>query len=562
MTQVLGNVAGTPSRSAWSPLRHSVFRAIWLATVVSNVGTWVQDVGNGWLMTSLSPSPLFVSFVQAATSLPIFLLALPAGALADVVDRRRLLLMTQTWMMLAALVLGVLTLIGLASPYLLLALAFVIGVGAAVNGPAFQAVVPELVPRDELTSAVALNGMGVNLARAVGPAIGGLLVAAAGPGAAFVLNACSFLGVLAVLFQWRREPTHSPLPAERLAAATRAGVRYALHSRPLQAVLARTAAFMLGASAYWALLPVFVRRALGLGPTGYGLLLGCMGVGAFSAVFVLAKVRSRVSDDRLVAAGSVAFALTLAVLAVSRRPAMVAATMFVTGTAWVAVLSSLNVAAQQTAPAWVRARAMSCYLLVWFGTIAAGSVLWGLLASHAGMTVALSAAALVTATSAIAGVWFGLGRGDGPDLSAAHLWADPQLAESPAADAGPVLVRVTYQVRSDRTDAFVAAMRPVRAERRRDGAFSWGLYADVAEPGMYTEVFGVESWLEHLRQHERVTVADMSVQDRTRAFLVEGTSPRVHHLIAAPGGSIGPSRDRPAAVSPGLATAMHQPHEE
>jgi len=539
MTQAMILTPSTAGRSAWSPLRHGVFRAIWLATVASNVGTWVQDVGNGWLMTSLSRSATFVSLVQAATSLPIFLLALPAGALADIVDRRRLLIFTQAWMMVAAMTLGVLTLAGATSPYVLLAFAFTIGVGAALNGPAFQAVVPELVPRDELTSAVALNGMGVNMARAVGPAVGGLLVAAAGPGAAFVLNACSFLGVIAVLLAWRREPTHSTLPAERIIGATRAGLRYALNARPLRHVLARTSAFMLGASAYWALLPLLVRRQLGLGPTDYGLLLGCMGVGAFSSVFVLARLRQRVSSDRLVIAGSIVFATTQACLAVARQPAVVAFTLFVTGAAWVAVQSTLSVNAQLAAPAWVRARAMASYLLVWFGTIAAGSVLWGALASHAGIRTALLAAAVVTAASAASAAFASLGGSETLDLSPAHAWADPPLVNALFADAGPVMVCVDYAVRPGQAEAFVAAMRERRGERRRDGAFSWGLYVDAADPCRFTETFGVESWIEHLRQHDRVTLSDVEAEGRVLSFLVAGAVPRVRHLVAAHPGTVG-----------------------
>jgi MFS family permease len=524
--------SASPS-SAFAPLRHPVFRAVWIATVASNVGTWVQDVGNGWLMTSLSPSPLFVSLVQAATSLPVFLLALPAGALADVVDRRRLLLFTQAWMMLAALSLGMLTLAGLASPGLLLACAAMIGIGAALNGPAFQAVVPELVPRDELTAAVSLNGMALNLARAVGPAVGGLLVAAAGPGAAFMLNAASFLGVIAVLYVWRRQPTHSMLPAERIVGATRAGLRFALHARPLQNVLARTALFMLGASAYWALLPLLVRRQLKLGPTGYGLLLGCMGVGAFCGVFVLARARARVSSHTLVTAAALVFAAALAVVAVARRPVLVAPTLFVTGTAWVTALSSLSVAAQQTAPAWVRARVMACYLLVWFGSMAGGAVLWGAVAVRLGIGPTLGVAAVSMVVAAVAGTKIRLASGNAPDLSPALAWDDPAAAAPPAPDAGPVLVAIEYVVRPGSAEAFIAAMQPVRGERKRDGAFSWCLYSDAASPDRFTETFGVESWLEHLRQHERATVADLSELGQARAHLVDGTAPRVRHLLAA-----------------------------
>ena len=295
------------SASAWSPLRHPVFRALWVVTIISNVGTWMQNVAAAWLMTSLSQSSVMVALVQTATSLPVFFLALPAGALADVVDRRRLLLLTQSWMLLMAMMLGALTLLNLTTPWTLLLLTFSLGIGAATNAPAWQSCMPELVPREDLPGAVALGSVGFNIARAVGPALGGLVIAAAGPGGAFVLNAISFVGVLAVLYRWQHTREQNALPAERFVGAIRAGLRYARHAPELQAVLVRAGAFILCGAALWALLPLRSKNELGYGATGYGALLGCLGAGALIGAGVLPALRSRLANDAMISCTSLLF---------------------------------------------------------------------------------------------------------------------------------------------------------------------------------------------------------------------------------------------------------------
>src|SRR5438552_11595900 len=298
--------AGQPS--AWSPLRHSLFRALWIASVVSNLGTWMEEVGEAWLMTDHTASPFLVSLLQTADSLPIFLLALPAGALADIVDRRRLLLLTQGWMCIAAGGLGILTLLDLTTPWVLLAFTCALGVGTALNVPAWQAIMPELVSREELPSSAALGGIGFNIARSAGPAIGGVIVATAGPGAVFLLNAASFVGLIVVLYRWRRAPRHSVLPTERVAGAVRAGLRYVRYAPALRAVLVRTRAFIVCGSALWGLVPVVGRRELGLTSVGYGVLLGCLGIGAVSGAMALPWLRRRLSADALVATATVLWA--------------------------------------------------------------------------------------------------------------------------------------------------------------------------------------------------------------------------------------------------------------
>jgi MFS family permease len=526
-------LVSTPeTSSAWSPLRYPLFRVLWIATVASNVGTWMQNVAAVWLMTSLTSTPLLVALVQTATSLPVFLVGLAAGALADVVDRRRLLLFTQGWMLVAAAALGILTLAGAATPWVVLALTFAIGLGAALNSPAWQAITNELVPRRELPAAVALGGVGFNLARAVGPALGGAVVAAAGAGVAFLLNAASFLGVMFVLYRWRREPETSTLPGERVFGAIRAGLRYARYAPALPAVLVRAGLFILCGSALWALLPLVARHRLGLGPGGYGVLLGCMGVGAVAGAALLPEARRRVTLDLLVGGASILFAAVTGVLAYASSLLLACAALIAGGAAWMAIMSSLNVAAQIAAPAWVRARALGVYLLVFQGGFAAGSALWGAVAGRAGEPTALACAAVGLVAGLAVVRRYPLG-GEELDLTPSMHWAEPVVAWEPDPEDGPVLVTVEYCIPPEQAREFGHAMCDMRRLRRRDGAMRWGLFVDVAEPSRYLETFLVESWAEHLRQHERVTAADRAVEERARAFHRGDAPPRVSHLISA-----------------------------
>ena len=520
--------------SPWQPLGNPVFRALWLASCASNVGTWMHDTSAAWLMTSLAPSPLMVSLMQTASSLPFFLLALPAGALADIVDRRRLLIATQTWMPAAATALGVSTLAGLTGPWVLLSLTFAIGLGNALNAPAWQATTPELVPHEELAGAVALSSVSVNVARAVGPALGGVLVAALGTGWVFLLNAASFVGVVAVLRRWKREATTaSRLPPEDVPGAMRAGVRYVRHSAPFRAVLVRSAAFVLPASALWALLPLLARHGLALWATGYGLLLGCLGLGALLGALVLPWVRERVTTDRMVRIASVVFAATSAVLAVARVPVIAGAALLAGGTAWMAAMSTLSVAAQNAVPAWVRGRALAVSLLAVQGGLALGGVVWGVVATHGGIPAALLAAAVVVLLGVAATLRFELHGLANLNLLPSATWTLPRTAWELEDDEGPVLVTLEYEVKPSDVDAFLRAIKRLEAIRRRDGAIRWNVYHDVEQPERWLEVFVVESWLEHLRQHERVTATDRVALDAARRFHAGGGGPRIRHHIAA-----------------------------
>lgn len=527
-----------PARAAspWSPLKERTFALIWAATVVSNVGTWIHEVAAGWLMTSLAPSPLMVALVQTATSLPMVLLALPAGALADLVDRRKLLIGVQAAMLVTTAALGLITLVGGVTPGLLLVFTFAVGIGAALSAPAWQAAVPELVPAEKLQPAIALNSLGVNISRAIGPALGGFVIAAAGVAAPFLLNAASFIGIIAALALWRRRQAPSELPVERFTGAIRAGLRYARASRPLRSALLRAAAFFLFASAYWALLPLYAREGLGLPAQGYGLLLGAVGLGAVLGALVLPRLRRRAGPDLMVLGGGLITAAVMGFLALASEAVGAGLALFAAGAAWITVLSSLNVAVQTALPDWVRARGLAVYLTVFFAGMTGGSLLWGQMASLVGIpTTLFVAAGLLALASVVAWRLAPLNAAAELDLHPSQHWSAPMTAAPVPDDRGPVLVTVEYRIDPARTAEFLAAMRPVQAERRRDGAFAYGLYEDAADSGRWLEWFLVESWAEHLRQHARVTRADADVEAEAKAFHLGPEPPVVaHHLPPAP----------------------------
>jgi MFS family permease len=517
--------------TAWAPLRRRQFRALWAAQMASNFGTWMQNVGAAWLMTRLGPSPLMVALVQSATSLPVFLVALPAGAIADLVDRRRLLLFTQTWMLAAAGVLGVLTLSGATTPAILLGLTFALGLGSAMNGPGWQATVSELVPLEELTPAVALNSLSFNVARALGPALGGLVVLLAGSGMTFLLNAVSFLGVIVVLYLWRRKPADSVLPMERMLSAMKAAGRYVRHAPPVKAVLAREAAFVFCAAALWALLPVVAASELKTRAVGYGVLLGFIGAGAVCGATLYTAVRRAFRADVVAAAGSLMFGMGTLALAQVRVFALLCGAMFIAGMAWTWTMSSFNVTAQTSAPAWVRARVLATYLFTFQGGLAAGSAAWGALATRLGLSTALCAAGLGLAAGLLLMLRYRLAETTPPDVEPSLHWPEPALAVEPEPHHGPVLITVEYRVVPENAGLFREAMREMARIRRRDGAVDWGLYHDAADPNRYIETFVLDSWVEHMRQHARMTVSDRAIEERARALA--SAPPKVSHFLYA-----------------------------
>lgn len=514
--------------SAWSPLRQPLFRSLWIASVASNIGTWMQAVGSAWLMTALDPSPIMVALVQTAASLPFFLLALPAGALADIVDRRKLLLLTQAWMLVAAAALGVLTIIGATTPFVLLAFTFLIALGTAMNAPAWEAIVPELVPRSDIQGAVALSGIGVNVGRAIGPALGGFLVAFAGAGAVFLLNAASFMGVLAVLYRWDRPKHESVLPAERMIGAIRAGMRYMRHAPAMHTVLVRIGVFIFCGSAMWALLPLLARQEMMLDAVGYGALLGFFGLGAIAAAVVLPRVKQRFSAEHLVVGATVLFATFMLALSYMHDFGFVSLAMLAGGAAWITLMSSFNAAAQTASPSWVHARGLAMYLLMFQGGMAAGTLLWGAVAEYAGMPAALQLAAIGLLSGIALSVRYRLTAGE--DMTPWVHWPGPIVMTEPSIESGPVLVMVEYRIDPKNSHDFALAMRALRSIRLRDGAIQWGLFSDAADPDRFVETFMVESWAEHLRQHERMTIADRNVEEHVRGFHTGGALPKVNHF--------------------------------
>ena len=517
--------------AAKTPLSFPVFRALWIATIISNVGTWMHDVGAGWLMTALSPSPLLVALVQAATTLPMFILALPAGAMADIVDRRKMMLAAQCLGLAAAAVLAFLTLQGMTTPWVLLAATFVLGVAAALSAPVFQAIVPELVDKAALPEAVALNSLGVNIARAIGPALGGIIVAIAGIPAVFALNAVSVLAVLIVLATWKRTETVHSLPPEHFFGALRAGYRYARHSPAMRIVLIRTLGFFLFSSALWAMLPLVGRRELGLDAAGYGALLGCMGVGAVVGALLLKKLRKKASSNAISIWATCLFAAATLSLALAPNVWLAGAVMFGAGLAWIGMLTSLNVAAQMASPGWVKARALAVYLLVFQGAMTGGSIAWGTLASNTSVSGALTIAAIGQALAIVMALRWRLPEDSATDLAPSNHWAEPVVAVPLAHDRGPVLIEIEYWVAPERQSAFTTALRSFRGSRLRDGAIRWDVWEDVAEPGRVIEEFVVESWVEHQRQHARVTHTDALDQKLLNAFHIGDKPPIVRHLL-------------------------------
>ena len=519
--------------SPWSPFRYRVFRALWIAQLMSNVGTWMQTVGAAWLMVELDASPAVIALVQTATYLPVVLFGVAAGAVADLVDRRRLLLVTQLFMLTAAGALAVLTAVGATNPLSLLALTFALGMGTAFNLPAWQAIQPELVPREDFPQAVTLGGASINLGRAIGPAVGGALIVAAGPWLVFALNAASFAAVVVVLWRWRRRVEEDPTPPERFAGALRAGLRFALFSHTLYGVLVRSFAFALAGAGLLALLPVYSSRVLGLGAGGLGLLYAGFGIGAVLAAAFLPTLRRRLSADWVFALGTLLVAAVLLGLAVVSTAWLALLVTVVAGVGWLFCLTVLNVASQEVLPGWVRARGLALYLTVLAGGIAAGSWGWGRLADAVGSQAAFAWAAPLLAATLLLAVRWRFSIIARLDLSPAPM-AAPETRLSVEDTSSPVLVVHAYEVRPEAEDEFLHAVRSLGRARRRTGAVSWSIYEDVDRPHRFIETYVVPTWDEHMRQHGRRTASDAALQGQVQRFLREGSEQTARHFVAPP----------------------------
>jgi MFS family permease len=518
--------------SAWAPFHDRIFTLVWVATVISNVGGWMYSAAAGWLMTNLTSDPLMVSLVQVANTLPVLIFAFPAGALADVVDKRKFLIGAETSIAVISTLFAFLVWRGLVGPQMLLFFVFIIGAVGALTAAPWQAVVPELVPKEHLAPAVALNSLGVNVSRAVGSALGGVLIAALGISAPFWANGVSNAGVIGALLWWRRPASGSSdhLPAERLGSAMRTGFRYARHNPRLRATMIRATAFFTFASAYWALLPLVARQRIAGGAELYGLLLGVIGLGAILGALALHRIRVRLGSDRTVALASIGTALAIVLFGLARTPLIALIASIIAGACWVSALATLNLSAQMALPDWVRGRGLAIYIMVFFGAMSVGSALWGQLAAWVGLINAHWIAA-GTMLIAIPLSWpWKLQHSVAVDLSPSLHWPVPQALWLQDARDGPVMVTVEYHITEKNRRAFLSAVDHLSHGRRRDGAYAWAIYEDAQRPGRMLETFYLESWAEHLRQHERVTKSDHALQQSIRQLTQD--EPTVTHFIA------------------------------
>ena len=483
-------------------------------------------------MTTLDPNPVMVAMVQAATTLPMFLFAMPAGALADILDTRRYLIAVEALIIVFAVPMALLTSHGAMTAWLLLAFTFLIEMGAALGAPAWQSIVPRLVPREDLPAAVAANAVGFNISRALGPALGGVIAAAFGHAAPFWVNAFSNAGSITALgFARPRRARTTALPAERFLGALRAGVRHARNNPPLRATLVRAIAFFFFAAAYWALLPLVARDQVAGGPQLYGMLLGAIGVGAIGGAGLLPRLEASIGADRLVSAAQVGTACALLLFACARSQPVAFAASLIAGVCWIAGVSRLNVSSQMSLPDWVRARGLALHVALALGAMTLGSVAWGQVASAFGLVAAHVAAAAGALAALPLALRYRLQAGAGLDLSPSMHWPTPVVSGHLQGDEGPVMVSVEYRVEEANRAAWFAENRALERQRRRNGAYAWEMFEDAGDRGRFVETFHVESWLEHLRQHDRQTEADRRADERVRR-LSRG-EPRVTHLVAA-----------------------------
>ncbi len=517
-------------RSAFAPMRVRAFRTLWIATLVSNLGSLVQMVGAGWMMTSLSGSDDLVALVQASNTLPIMVLALVAGAMADSYPRRTVMLTAQSFMCVVSALLAVAAYQGLLSPWALLTFTFLIGCGQAMHLPAWQSSMRDLVPREDLQSAVTLNSMSFNAMRSVGPALGGLIVASAGPAAAFTLNALSYLAVIAALILWRPEREDQGLPREGLASAMAAGVRYVAMSPNLMAILARALAYGFTVVSVLALMPLIARDLLGGTAITFGLCLGAFGLGGIGGALASPRLRERFETEAIVTGAFLTFAAGTAVVAFSRTLPLTLLALVPTGAAWVQALSLFNVSVQLATPRWVVGRAVSLYQTVTFGAMAAGSWAWGTISDAAGPETALLIAAGAMLPGAAMGRLRPVPGFSSLDLDPLNRFSEPALRLDLKGRSGPIMVMIDWTIPAEKTESFLAVMADRRRIRLRDGARQWALMRDLENPETWTEAYHVPTWTEYIRHNQRRTKADADNFDRLLE-LNGGRRPHVHRMI-------------------------------
>ena len=525
--------SSAPSHSIWSTLRLPAFRGLWAGSAIYFTGNAMQVMAASWLMVELTGSSFLAALVQTAVFLPMFLLALPAGVLADTTDRRRLILNALAVQVAIVVVLSLLALGGWAGPATLLLFTFGAGCCTALLSPAWNTSVADTVPREDMPQAITAMSIAWNSARALGPSIAGFVFAGLGAGWVFVLAVASALVMMQAVRRWPPAPhAQSPLPAERLWSGTIAGLRYARHSPMILAQLLRTVAYSGTGSALWALLPAIAAQQLKLGAAGFGFLMGCLGTGAVAAGLVLGRVRARMGLERLVAVGCVVFAAVMLVAAFVRIPAVVCVALAIGGAAWMAVRATFNTATQSSAPPWVRSRAVALHTVSALGSFAIGSALWGAVSGVAGLPVTLAVAALAMAGGVFLARGFPLRMGDAHEVTPGALGVELFIKDEPHPDDGPVSVELGYRIRDGEAEEFLHAVTQLRASRRRDGATLWRVYRDLGDPSRYVERFIVTSWADYLHQRARITLADQQLEAQVHKFLREGELVTAQHYIA------------------------------
>ncbi|HSF50328.1 MAG TPA: MFS transporter [Nitrososphaeraceae archaeon] len=540
--------SGEKKLSGFSPLSHPIYKTLWFATIGSNIGNAMHEVGALWLMTNLSQSPLMVALLQTSTALAMVLLSLFAGGLADVVDRRKLLLITQAYMFIVAITLGFLTIGELITPTTLLLLTFMLGAGAAISIPSSIAITLEMVSKPEIPATITLGGVSLNIGRALGPAIFGFIIASlANPGFVFILNALSFIGLIFVLSRWHPSQEKRNMPAEHIVGAMKAGVRYLIRAPAVQSIIIRAISFTIFGAALFALLPSLMRYELGFDSLEFGFMLGSLGTGAIiGGTLILPYLREKISTEWHFSGATILFAAVMILLTSSSDFIFLLGVMFAGGIAWIIVMASLNVSMYKANPKWVGARSLATHTTIFQGGLAAGSVIWGSVAANLDVRTALIIAAVGLGLGLLTGLKFKLisdVESKSIKTSASMYWSSPTLLFEPSLEEGPVLVKIEYKIDKEHQQQqnnknilndFLIALKDLSKIRKRDGAIQWGVYRDGTEPNIFVETFVVESWAEHLRQHERLTAADIEILDKVRSFHIGDKPPVVTHYVAEP----------------------------
>jgi MFS family permease len=531
--------------SITAPLRHAVFRRIWLASLVSNLGILIQGVGAAWAMTQMTSSADKVALVQTALMLPIMLISMPAGAIADMHDRRIVAMVSLAIALSGATALTVLAWLNLITPNILLALCFIVGSGMALFGPAWQASVSEQVPAETLPSAVALNGISYNIARSFGPAIGGIVVATSGAVAAFATNTVLYLPLLIVLFLWNRVSEPSRLPRERLNRAMVSGVRYIANSPSIRIVLVRTLVTGMIGGSVSALMPLVARDLLHGGAQTYGIMLGAFGMGAVVGALNIAEVRKRMSGEAAIRACALSMAGAIAAVAISHEPVLTAAALVLAGAVWMLAVALFNIGVQLSAPRWVAGRSLAAFQASIAGGIAIGSWGWGYLTDIAGVETALLVSAGLMSLSPLLGLWLCMPPIGARNEAAAEVLADPLVRLSLTARSGPLVVEIEYRVAQDNARLFHNVMQEVQLSRQRNGAYGWSVARDIADPELWTERYHCPTWLDYLRQRNRATQSERELHQRAIDFHIGPAPIRVRRMLERPFGSVRWKEDTP-----------------